>query len=111
MVSHLPFFSVNPESTREALNNAAQHGRPRSVRISIGVTDGALRLNVAADGRGLEATPTLDRKPGNGLRIMQLRAELIGGKIKLRPNGDHGCVVTCVVPQGFGGTAEAPKEA
>jgi signal transduction histidine kinase len=53
-------------------------------------------LRIADDGAGLSAK--FDPGSGTGLRVMKLRAELIGGHLSLRPNGDAGCVVECIMP-------------
>jgi signal transduction histidine kinase len=81
---------------QEALNNAVKHGNPRNVRISGVVTNGVLHVRVADDGAGLP-TPAATTA-GSGIRTMKLRAELIGGHVRLRANANGGCTLECILP-------------
>ncbi|HEX6635372.1 MAG TPA: PAS domain S-box protein [Usitatibacter sp.] len=81
---------------QEALTNVLKHARAGSVRISLGIQSGMLRLSVADDGRGFDASrlqpPT--RHGGWGLMIMRERAESAGGRFHVDAAPDKG---TCIV--------------
>ncbi len=76
---------------KEAVHNAVKHGRPHEIVISL-ANDGDLTLTVRDDGVGVQV-PISNR--GNGIRIMQHRAKLIGGNFDIRPGRTGGTVVTC----------------
>jgi signal transduction histidine kinase len=79
---------------QEAVRNAVQHARPRSVRISL-TSDGVLVLSVEDDGVGMPAQPA--ESQGLGLRIMRNRAALIGATLTIEPREPTGTAVTCVL--------------
>jgi PAS domain S-box-containing protein len=78
---------------QEAVSNAVRHGRARSIRITLDQEDGETALKIEDDGEGLwsEASQT----GGMGLRTMQYRAELIGGKLEIGPGPSGGTQVIC----------------
>lgn len=80
--------------TREALANAARHGRPSRVWLTTERTDEALLLRVRDDGRGM--TPGLPR--GLGLTGMQERADLIGAALDIRSEPGKGTEVLVHLP-------------
>lgn len=65
---------------REALSNVARHARAGSVRVEVALPDGALRLRVRDDGRGLAQA-----EPGFGLRNLADRAAELGGTCSVGP--------------------------
>ncbi|MFF1420117.1 sensor histidine kinase [Streptomyces sp. NPDC058280] len=70
----------------EAMENAHRHGHPTYVDVGAGVVDGALRIRVYDDGRGLPAGTSLDelRRAGHfGLVGMVERAAGIGARIRI----------------------------
>ncbi|GGW54905.1 histidine kinase [Streptomyces lucensis JCM 4490] len=78
----------------EALSNAARHARATVVDVSVEVTDTALRLRVADNGRGIG--PAVARS--SGLANLRERAEEMGGTFGLSPNEPSGTVVEWAVP-------------
>jgi two-component system, LuxR family, sensor kinase FixL len=65
---------------REAVQNAARHAKPSHVVIRLQDSDG-IRLSVEDNGQGL---PEKDESgSGLGLRIMQHRSDLLGGKLQI----------------------------
>ncbi|HVJ01143.1 MAG TPA: ATP-binding protein [Sphingomonas sp.] len=69
---------------QEAVTNAIRHGPARCVSITIGASEsGGTEISVENDGR---STPVDEGGKGNGLRNMQHRAELLGGRIELVPS-------------------------
>lgn len=80
---------------QEAVINAVRHGHPRHVRIELTLDGGRVRLRVSDDGRGPGAAAA--QSAGLGRRIMQYRAQMLGGELVVTP-GEPGLVVECVCP-------------
>jgi signal transduction histidine kinase len=78
---------------REAVHNAVRHGMPTNVRIDLCTNGRDGSLAVRDNGNGFSATE-FDRT-GIGLRIMQYRAEMIGGHLTITPLPDGGTVLRC----------------
>jgi signal transduction histidine kinase len=70
-----------PKITREAVSNAIQHGRPRTVSVHLRDADG-IWLRVTDDGDGFD--PSLPRpESGFGLISMRERTESLGGEFRV----------------------------
>lgn len=86
----------------EAMENAHRHARPTYIDVSVGVVDGALRISVYDDGRGLPPGTSLDdlRKAGHfGLVGMVERAAGIGARIRIgRGRATKGTEVRLEIP-------------
>jgi signal transduction histidine kinase len=80
----------------EALSNVARHAQATQARLSATATGNRLRLEIRDNGRGLPR----DYVTGYGLRNMQDRARLLGGKMTLATQPGHGATVTVDVPWG-----------
>jgi PAS domain S-box-containing protein len=71
---------------QEALTNAGRHARAKEIKIGLHVSDGHLSLTISDDGIGLDQVPR-KRDLGMGLRLMEYRAQALGGSIAFdRPN-------------------------
>ena len=81
---------------QEAINNALKHARATRVDVRLAQQDVLLRLTVSDDGIGFSTTNA--RGQGMGLRIMDYRARIIGGRFAIQPGLDGGTVVTCLFP-------------
>ncbi len=81
---------------QEAVNNAIRHGRPQRIDIHLSERDGFVTLAVVDNGIGI------DRNAGNGdglgLRLMQYRADLVGGRFEVSTPPAGGTSVVCKVP-------------
>lgn len=90
---------------QEATNNAVKHGRARRVELGVGrLESGEVELSVTDDGTGIAEPPGGDA--GMGLRIMEYRARMIGGRLEVgRARGSGGTAVRCVVPADRAGGA------
>lgn len=78
---------------REAVTNVLRHAQARRCRIELGVTgapDARVRLRVADDGRGGDASD------GTGLEGMRARIEALGGTVRRR--SEKGTVLTVEIP-------------
>ena len=81
---------------QEAVNNAIRHGKSKEIVIRLSARNGAGTLTIQDDGTGFAADPV--KQPGVGLSIMNYRADIVGGALKVQPNEDRGVTVTCLFP-------------
>jgi PAS domain S-box-containing protein len=81
---------------QEAVNNAIRHGKSRNIVIWLIGKNGAGTLSIQDDGEGFPKKPA--NPPGVGLSIMNYRADMLGGSLKVQPNQDRGITVTCTFP-------------
>jgi signal transduction histidine kinase len=79
---------------QEAVNNSVKHGKAKIVQISLKKVDEKYALSITDDGSGF-ATDAVKLK-GLGLRIMNYRAQKIGGVLKVEPAKPCGTVVQCI---------------
>jgi two-component system, NarL family, sensor histidine kinase UhpB len=90
---------------QEALNNATRHGSPKRIVVRVERDGGLLKLSVRDDGVGFdeEAQRLRALKSGSlGLISMEERAELAGGRLKLRSVVGGGTTVSVLFPVGEG---------
>lgn len=83
---------------REAVVNAAKHGRPRSIHVQIDSQPGRLILKVNDDGAGLADGANMGS--GMGLRIMRCRARMIGADLHIKSTPGRGVGITCSIGEG-----------
>ncbi|MBM3963506.1 MAG: PAS domain S-box protein [Planctomycetes bacterium] len=82
---------------QEAVTNALKHAVPEHIPIEMGSEDDHLILRVADDGCGFDPQKA---KMQMGLRTMQYRAGIIGGKLSIEPVENGGTLLTCKVFRG-----------
>ena len=80
---------------REALTNAARHADASTIRLSLRVADGHLRLVVRDDGHGLRGD--VISRSHFGLDLMRERAEMIGGTLVI-DSSPVGVTVVASIP-------------
>ena len=100
---NIPSF---PESTvkqiykiaQEAITNAVKHGKATEVQLSLGRQNDQLVLTILND--GLPFPTARFQSTGMGLRIMQYRANVIGGSFTVGPRVEEKewTIVTCIFP-------------
>lgn len=80
---------------QEAVNNAIKHGKAERVDLHLAREGNRITLSVSDDGCGLKGQP----EPGNGqgFRIMNFRAKLIGGHLTVTAKPGCGLLVTCTI--------------
>jgi PAS domain S-box-containing protein len=96
---HIPDANVATHLYRiaqEAVNNAIRHGKSQNIVISLTTKNGAGTLTIKDDGTGLLSDSTTS--PGVGLGIMNHRANMVGGSLKVQANEGRGVSVSCVFP-------------
>ena len=81
---------------QEAVSNAIRHGKARNILIGLSGRSGTGTLTIRDDGEGFPKKPA--NAPGVGLSIMNYRADMVGGSLKVQPNEGRGITVTCIFP-------------
>src|ERR1700686_2339043 len=89
----LPIHDVNLAThlyriAQEAVNNAIRHGKSRNITIRLAAKNGAGTLTIQDDGEGF--TKKQASQPGVGLSIMDYRADMVGGSLKVQSNEGRG---------------------
>lgn len=96
---------------QEALANVVKHAKATKVDVSLTCTPQAgIVLAVEDDGAGLSGRNNSADGAGLGLRIMEHRAALIGGTLKLESRPCGGAAISCVVPCSRGINCPIRKE-
>jgi PAS domain S-box-containing protein len=85
---------------QEAVNNAIKHGQAKNILISLSASDECGILKIENDGLGLAEPPR--NGTGMGMQIMNYRARIIGGSLKVECGGNRGLAITCQFPLGRG---------
>ena len=86
---------------QEALNNATRHAKAKAVLISVESDAAVLTLVIHDDGIGFDeqaARQQLARSGSMGLIGMEERAQLAGGRLKLRTAPGAGTTITATFP-------------
>lgn len=66
---------------KEALTNVLKHAGGSVVQVQVKTDDGKLKIVIADDGKGFNATTTASNGEHNGLGNMQRRAAAVGGQL------------------------------
>lgn len=86
---------------QEAINNAVKHGKTSSIQVLLTASKDNIILQVKDHGKGFpESRPTTN---GMGVRIMQFRANMIGGHLEINSDKGEGTEIICKVPIKDGG--------
>lgn len=107
-ISHEESLSVSPQTglalyriTQEAIHNAIKHGNARRIEVQLEADEKRLRLKIRDDGNGF--SPDTGSGTGMGLRIMQYRANSLGGDLKIQAQSESGVEIICTVPMNHAG--------
>ena len=93
---------------QEAISNARKHASPDAIRVSIATEEDGVELVVSDDGSGFDVAALDAPEPGHiGLLTMIERAELAGGRCRIRSEPGGGTTVDAWVPFGFAVSATA----
>lgn len=85
--------------TREAITNAARHGKASAVIVTLKRNGGETTLRVRDDGCGISTTARADSPDGGfGLSSIRERAAALGGTLSVRQPDSHGTVLEVVLP-------------
>jgi signal transduction histidine kinase len=85
MATHIYFI------VREAVFNAARHGKPDVIDITFRCADNFLRVQIADDGCGVGEK--LNQKKGMGFHTMKYRAKAIGASLDIETRPEGGTIV------------------
>ncbi|MBV9337211.1 MAG: hypothetical protein JO262_11165 [Solirubrobacterales bacterium] len=83
---------------REAIANAARHGRARNVIVSLRQSDTRIALRVVDDGCGIAGVDLVPGPEGFGLRSMRERAAALGGQLRVHQPRRGGTELEVVLP-------------
>ena len=81
---------------QEAVNNAIKHGEAKEILIELVAEEGRGRLTIKDNGKGMMENRASTH--GMGLHIMNYRAGMIGGALKIRRGLSRGTDVICSFP-------------
>jgi len=81
---------------QEAATNAVRHGKASRVNICLDQADDEVVLTVTDNGAGLK--DNFRRNGGQGLHLMEYRADLIGADFNIGRAASGGTRVTCTLP-------------
>jgi signal transduction histidine kinase len=81
---------------QEATHNALKHSQATRIDLELRCVSAGLELRVRDNGVGFPANQATH---GLGLRTMEQRARLVGGRLKIHPHPAGGVEVLCAVPK------------
>lgn len=84
---------------QEALLNVRRHARAEHVEVSVRPDRTGVEITVSDDGVGLDATAFEPRPGHRGMRTMQDRAEIVGGRCHIVSTPGAGCSITIWLPR------------
>ena len=90
---------------QEAINNAVRHGRARSILVTLRTNRMFVSVSILDDGDGIADSAA--RGAGMGLKLMQYRAALIGGVVRIKRLPEGGTRIHSVCPQAAGSAHQA----
>jgi signal transduction histidine kinase len=76
---------------REAVFNAARHGKPDNIGVYVSVSDSGFFIKIIDDGQGFSTTPAAT---GLGFHTMKYRAKAIGAELVIESESESGTVIT-----------------
>lgn len=82
---------------KEVLNNIVRHAEAENVKIELDCRKNRIQMVIEDDGKGFN---NLDKefREGNGLRNLRMRAQAIGGNLKVRSTLNEGTMVQLTLP-------------
>ncbi|MFZ5943847.1 MAG: histidine kinase [Bacillota bacterium] len=84
---------------QEALTNIRKHASATLATIYLNKNDKEVVIRISDNGRGIDlATLSKNKKDHFGLTIMQERAQIIGGNLKILPNEPRGTLIEITIP-------------
>ena len=86
---------------QEAMNNAAKHGQPTRIDLTLKKNGDGIYLAIGDDGVGFEPGDDLisaDPLSGHGIVGMKERAEICGGTFNIAPRPGGGTIVEVMIP-------------
>lgn len=81
---------------QEALNNALKHGGPTRIDVTLHLDNNQNQLLIEDNGKGFSMDEA--KRESMGLRLMQYRAGMIGGDLKIKSEKGKGTRIKCTFP-------------
>jgi PAS domain S-box-containing protein len=81
---------------QEAVTNAIRHGQAKRIILTLRAAHDYGTLRIENDGSSLPKFYA--NGSGMGMQIMNYRARMIGGSLKVESGGTHGVTITCLFP-------------
>ncbi|HKK44072.1 MAG TPA: PAS domain S-box protein [Balneolaceae bacterium] len=81
---------------QEAINNAVKHGEATFIDVELSVLEDHVLLTVKDNGKGF--SEARQKSDGMGVRIMNFRANMIGGNLKINSEPGKGTEIICKIP-------------
>jgi signal transduction histidine kinase len=94
---------------KEALTNVVKHAKASKVCIRLKYYKNGAALNVVDNGRGFVNTTLPNTNRGYGLVSMRVRAERLGGELKVESQPDGGTSVSALIPLDLSTTPQERK--
>lgn len=69
---------------REIISNAIRHSSAKSVQVFLKVTDGAIKIEILDNGRGISLNPQGDSNGGHGMQGLKRRLSEVGGQFLIQ---------------------------
>ncbi len=82
---------------QEALRNIAKHADARQVRVTVRRVGEEVQLAVADDGKGFDLAKVREQGDGLGLRSIEERVRLAGGRLLIQTAPQMGTTITISV--------------
>lgn len=97
--SHIEVFLFR--AIQELLSNALKHNIDNTSKLKIGINflveNDAAKVNIRDNGKGFDPV-VLKNTAGLGLKLLQERAALLGGSLKIDSSEDQGSEILLVIP-------------
>ena len=85
---------------QEAVRNATRHSNADRISIRLAASEGELRLEIRNNGIGLP--PRNELRRGVGLKLMEHRCSLLGGRFVAESQPGKGTLIRCLLPSDAG---------
>ncbi len=83
---------------QEAVTNAVKHAHASQIEIKLSSNNRSTELSIRDDGTGIPIFDPVVESTGMGMRIMNYRADMIGGTLQIQRNASGaGTTVTCTI--------------
>lgn len=93
-----PLARVGLRCIQEGLSNVAKHAKATRARVTVGLWEDHMSIDIADNGQGMKSAPTMG-EAGYGLRGLRSRLEGVGGTLTIdSPTGGAGTMLTCRIP-------------
>ncbi len=93
-ISDIPTALCLYRVVQEALRNIAKHANARQVHVTVRRVEDGVQLAVADDGKGFDLAKAREQGGGLGLRSIEERVRLVGGRLSIETAPRMGTTIT-----------------